>query len=228
MKFKRLLSCLASLASLLSLPAAELIIEDDFYGPIAGRDSWDEGWARQGNYLGGWETGRAQFVWEFAGLDPVRGENFFSGYRGSSEDFDDITQVGIKRFFPEHQWQEGTYILRIHVGAGEGWIFNPPSVLLMAETTGDGEYAWGKRVDGRRIVTTASPAPGEWVEWEIQWEVDATTRNAGSGDTLDPGGDPILGSEMGVLVIRTLAPDEGYAVDALSIHFTPAGDGAEP
>lgn len=204
---------------ILAVPSLSAIWEDFLEGPMQPADRWDMGWARQGTYLGPPEEGRANFVDRIAGLEPTVGGAFFSGFRGTEEEGGQRTQVGVKHYLPFHQFQPGVYTLTFDVGLGEGWTFQSPLVLLVAETEGNSRYDWSKRISAERLVIfdSAPPEVG-WETWTVQYEI--------GNSTINQRGDQVVGSNMGIVIIAQVAPGEGFAVDNMRISFDPSGEAA--
>ncbi len=228
MKMKLHSKILASLLSLpllmsLSLQGQTTIISDPIDGPAQfdSDDGWGTtAWERQGSFIG--SPGLNNFASSFDGLSPQAGDDFWVSYRGGSGA---SAQGGIKKFFPGNPLAEGTYTITFQVGRGDGWDFLDPSVYIIADVTGDESYAWGKRItEGLTAISTPTPDEGDWATWVFEYDITAATQNVGAGTPSDSFYVPVenvVGSDFGILFLRSVADNQGWAADDLNVTFVP-------
>lgn len=214
-------SFLASVA-VVSL-SANIIISDPIDGPAQFNtaDGWGTtAWERQGNFIGG--SGLNNFASSFDGLTPQKGDDFWVSFKGGTSA---SVQGGIKKFFPGNPLAEGTYTITFQVGRGIGWDFIAPNFYFIADVVDDGEYAWGKRVEqGLTAISTPTPDEGDWATWVFEYNITPTTQNAGAGvpsDDFYVPVDNVVGSDFGILFLRSVADNQGWAVDDLTVSFVP-------
>lgn len=185
------LSFFGCVLSSLPLARADLIVSD----PVEVRDGWQM--ITQGAFSG-------------LGLAPSEGPTYFVGLN-TRDTRAPATNRGAAKYFRGVEITPGRYEITVLIGQDREFPFvGNLNVQLLADTNGDRSYAWSERIEATLLESHRPvPAPGEWVEWRLIYQIDNATKTAAD--------QPVLGKTLGIMLLSNTARNTAFAFDSVGI-----------